>query len=255
LKICCTFICLFIYGYSQTDTLHTVIRSKSDTTDKMDTFRSFEVAFFENIVRIYNTKFNTNFFIKYYVVDEFSEIRPLIQSRLAEKKFVVGVSGFTIVNHEMFDYSASFFPVKTSLIILKERREALLHKKVLDVGYYTSLYYKEIVKNLHHKFGMQLHRGKTGKSYLKSKELDAYISDSIEAWVDEELDILLDAHEMVDHIGFLYLKNSPLKKMFDPIIKYYTKTKRFYKNLKYYFGDSFPKYYCETLGIPYRSAD
>jgi len=244
-------ICFLLLGvftnsmFSQVDTIHVVTREESDE------FNQFELQLLNSAITILNQKSDTRYVVRYHKLKHFHLMRPYIKSTFTVNDFVVGAAGFTIVENSDFSYSLPYFPVKNSLITLKHRVSDIIEGKELRMGYIDSKYYLPYIEILKKRYRLHLVKNVLGKQEIEAGRIDFYLSDSIGAWLDDELEIIMDVDDKTDFIGFIYLKNSPLKEKLNNVLRYTTKSKRFYAMLKHYFGADFSEYYRKTIRLEY----
>jgi ABC-type amino acid transport substrate-binding protein len=244
------YLCISSISFSQAennDTLrvNTMYLDHSDPAFKI---YSFEHEFFTKLVELYNTRHNNKFIVKYKYFKKFND---LLKS-LDNSTYACVYGQITIGFIDNVDYSIPYLPVRNSLIKRKSDTIDLRGKEKILIGFIEHSYYRDLYNRLLKNYNVKdttLLKNNYEKlaKLLENGNIDCYIGDSIDAWVNDKFNIILHVDETTNYLGLLYPKSSKLKKEFDTVIKYYTGTKSFYNLLKKYFGDEFAIYYKQSF--------
>ena len=76
---------------------------------------------------------------------------------------------------------------------------------------------------------------------LKLGEIDGFIGDSIDGWINEDFSVLVNITENGSPLVYLFPDDSQLEPSFNKVLKYFIKSPVFYSLLKRYFGNDFPE--------------
>jgi hypothetical protein len=218
-------------------------------------FIQFELEFFNKIIEVYNNRSKNKFSIKMKILPKFINVYEKIRENYGNNLNIIGINTSTIYSSETYDkyytFSEPFLPVKTAIIgsenynfernigftltvvntteylaYVSRLKEASYHFKVDFVKSYDQMYHRVI-----------------------GKYSNAYLGDTIDAWLNEDLKIVYEVDKVPYYFGYLYQNSSTLRKKLDPIIKYLRKSPIYYNLLKKYFGESFKTYYQNTMLI------
>lgn len=229
------------------DTLsvHTVFPIKSDPAYKV--YR-FESELFNKLIQLYNSKHKNKFYIKYQYAKDFNN---LIKS-LKTQTYSCAYGQITIGFLKKVEYSKPYFPVRNSLIRNKSHLLNFNGEKKNLVGLINHKYYKNLYRKLLKNYQVRdtiinENNYEDLLKLLKKGFIDCYIGDSIDAWIRDDIEIVIHIDDEVNYLGLLYPKNSELKEKLDDTISYYIKTNSFYSLLKKYFGNEFANYYRHTF--------
>ncbi len=88
---------------------------------------------------------------------------------------------------------------------------------------------------------------------MNSGKIDFYIGDSIEAFYLKGLTVAMPIDKKVSYFGIQFLKHSPIKKLLDPTIKYFSSSRKCLYLLVKYFGVEFHDYYKKTMTSYYKN--
>jgi hypothetical protein len=181
---------------------------------------------------------------------------PIIREMVANKKFrdkIVCTFGLTIgdYGHKKYSFSRPVLPVKTAVLTRSTR--SITDSTVFDGFAYVHAeggnpYYKNLLERMTNS-GYTFRNIVIYDDYkylvpaLLEGKVDYIFGDTIEAWLEQNLRVVVEVDKELYFIGFLYAYESPLKKKFDKIFKYYLNSHAFYKLLTKHFGKEFRHYY------------
>lgn len=226
------------------------VRVFYNTTDMV--VRTFEMDLLNRIVHIYNKKNYPKLSVVFEQRNKPNAIWFHLNNKDSIEKYglVCGLLSASITkNDPNYDFSHPYLPTQDVLIGRVDQNEPS-EKKSYNLVHMRSNYYQPLVDSLSKHYSFSTHT--TGSysdavNYFLTGNADYYLGDSIDSWVFQNRKVMLYLNDRITHFGFLYPKDSKLKKMFDPILKYYTKSSSFYKLLKFHFGKDLKNYYQKTM--------
>jgi hypothetical protein len=240
------FLCLISLGFSQQDSVY--LYARNDKKSK------FLTTVFEKVILLYSQKKSEK--LSYEAFS--SETSELLNQLLVKKNEHKAVCSFGIIIADndyavkRFSYSTPILPTKNAILSKKKINSKEIENLAIFYRKNGSKYYLAIIEKLK-KQGFEISNIVYFDEYkmlipaLKSGKIDFVIADSIDGWLDEEIEIVYEIDEMPEFLAYVYPKNSQLKEKFDPVLKYFIKSPLFYKILEKYFGAEFREYYIQTM--------
>ena len=229
-----------------------LFQEKSITVYVRDTKSSnFNVKLGTTIVNLYNKRNPDKLNVKFKKISSFANSFDLFRKEKGNDS-ILYINSLTITDERKkeFDFSIGYFPVRAAIITLNDsplnNNNIFQNKLIFGVIKKTSFnidFVKQFADKKNHNIKMfndifALHKA------LKSKQIDYYIGDALEAWYFKNrklIEILYDAP--FQKYGILYPKGSKLKKKLDPIIKYLIHSPNFFTMVKKSFPSLEAKYF------------
>ena len=204
--------------------------------------RIFEMELFKKVISFYNLKNEKKLKLVIHIEPDFNKIRPMMLSDKFKNKHVSSISSFTISDIPNFEYSPAYLPLKYAIISLKNYT---YNNEMITCGYndnpYTVNYLNTISDKNKFKF-IPFNSSKILLSELKKGTIDSYFFDSYITFFNPEIKIIKYTSEETYYLGIVFRKNSELKKMLNPTIKYFVTSSLYYSMLRKYLGNDISKY-------------
>ena len=207
----------------------------------------FEGKLLKKIVDLHNKKNKIKISIN-VIQKPFNDIRPFMLKEKNSGRHMFSIAAYTISNLADFEYSAPYFPVRDSFISLKTHKKS--GSSLESCGHIGNKYnlavinkipdikqYKLIPYNDYNKLYQDLLDGKINLMFW----------DSYEVFFNNTLKIDRYISKKTRYLGIIFVKDSKIKKILDPTIKYYLRSPNYNKLLKQELGKDVSKYISKTL--------
>lgn len=204
--------------------------------------RVFEMELFKKIISFYNLKNEQKLKLVTHKEPDFNRIRPLMLSDKFKNKHVSSISSFTISNIPNFDYSSAYLPVRNAFISLNDYN---YKNDKIRCGYNNNPYTVNVINSLDEKNQFEfIPYSSSNDLYveLKKGNIECYFFDSYVTFFNQEIKVIKYTSEETSYLGIIFKKNSELKKMLNPTIKYFVTSTLYYSMLRKYLGRDISTY-------------
>ena len=204
--------------------------------------RIFEMELFKKVISFYNLKNEKKIKLIIHIEPDFNKIRPLMLSDTFKNKHVSSISSFTISDIPNFEYSAAYLPVKDAFISLRNYK---YKNDFIRCGYNNNSYTFSVINSIKDKNRFKYVPFSSSSKLLKELKkgtIECYFFDSYVTFFNPEIKILKYASDETSYLGIIFRKNSELKKMLNPTIKYFVTSSLYYSMLRKYLGNDISKY-------------
>ena len=236
--------------------LFSIILNVNDTI-KVHTVKSKTNIYSKEIVNIIvnrtNAKLKTDYKLKFIEVDEFSELFTVMKKT---DNFSCAVSAITITKErsKKFDFSYPYFPIKEAILTSRNKKfkpddwkrtgtKIALVKGSIGESHISTFKEKYKLKTVL----VDYKRYQNLQYEIETGKIDFFVSDIVESWTNKNIQFVSDFKEAkLSYYGFMYPKDSKLKKIFDPAIISFIRTPSYLRLLKKNYGQKIVDYYREV---------
>jgi len=204
----------------------------------------FEQHLMKDLVTLYNRTnvLKHRFILQFKKVDGFSALIETVEHNTEQKKYICGIRGVTIRPTKRFMFSHPYFPIESGVIGNKASSKTY-NSKTATVHYFSTSTNTPFINEVRTNYSFKLKIVQNESPYHKvlHNEWDYYLGDTIDAWQIENLKVIHTVGAK-SHLGILFPLGSPLKNIFDPILKYYVRSAKYFSAIKHYYGNGFSVY-------------
>ena len=231
------YICILLFcrlGISQT-VLH-VFRFQFD---KATAF--FEEKVLSDIIDMVNVKEKKSYIIKYHEQKSFKALFDKID----ENKFngnSLSISSITVTDERKvkYDFSPIYLPIRYAILVHKRNKLLNWKSEKNTLGYIPETTDEQFVKQYQKLYNFKIKRftNSTDRiNALKNGDIDFILSEIISTFNDQNF-IEIDNFLLEENgYGMMFAKKSKLAFLLKPYIKYYSRSKKYYRLLKKSFGN------------------
>lgn len=218
---------------------------------------NLEETMFRDIIKLYNSKHNADLKIKMNKIFQARDLKAVIDS--AKNEYLAVMSSLTITDErkKWASFSTPYLPIKETLFSTKQKfTEIPTSLKNKRISYFLHTTEQRVIKKLVNRdsiIPVDASSIEMKKDLINDGLADYFISDNVILLSIKNIVpvIDLDIHKNLNY-GIVYPKNSILKRMLDPIIKYYIKSDRFYKRLDQFSDKKTADYFIKHVKNSFR---
>ena len=205
-----------------------------------------EEEIFKNIVALYNLKSKKQ--LSYTIHKEsFTDILKRMETQSGDSTLIM--SGITVTKEreKRYDFSIPYLPIE--IVLFSKKGTRITDFSELNVGYIEGSVEEKLAKDLKKKYNCSLFPYPDfleKHNSLKANKTNVMIADNIALFVDHSIKII-HSLKSTKGWGIVYPKGSELKEMFDPIIRYYIKSAKFYELLYNEHGKAIADYFIKYV--------
>ena len=226
------------------------------TNNSPTSLRNFEHDFIKQVVNLFNAQNENKLKLKFVYKQTYNELFNTIKES-RKSKFICAIRAITITENrkEIYDFSYPYMPIKQVLITMKTRKYKINNWKNSKYTIYANkrtVHWVNMLK-LVKKYSFKMYKPNANEkraniilSELRENKIDFYVGDMIDVLNYDFLSIL-DHFEgaLLSEYGMIYPKGSTLKTKLDKYIKYFVKSRLYYKLLVKHFGQDIANYFSE----------
>ena len=212
---------------------------------------SLEEQMFKDVVELYNKKYKTNLRI---IINKVPNVRLFLKEINTPKHLYTAImSSITITKErsKLYLFSVPYMPIKETIFAL--RKETIsYHWQNKRIAFLLNSTEENSIKLLQKRHPnivpVAFNSFPEKLNSLSNGTADFLISDNV-AWLSFPNLVQIEDLDLHQHYsyGIIYSKGSPLKKMLDPVIKYYILSSRFYDLLKKNYGKRVADYFTKNV--------
>ena len=203
----------------------------------------FEREFLADVVDLYNLKYQASLKLKFKFLPDYKSI---FDSLKAPSDITMAISRITWTEdrEKMYDFSIPYMPI-TTIVIGKTGIQYDLKNKHYRVNYKRNTVHKKTAIDFSRKNKFTINEYEENISAISLIDSEnIVISDYTDTWFEDRFKIIQILKESVEsNYCIMYPENSSLKIKLDGIIKYYTKSSKFYSLLKQILGNDISSYF------------
>ena len=229
---------------------------------------NYEHEMFKKIIELHNARNKKQYSIKYNYFPDVLTIKNIEEFNTRfihqdKKNNTISYGALTIRKTQNRDFSMPILPVFDVIYCLKDKLKNLDNKLSIKVGYWYNVNTRKIISEL------KKDKALIAVPYVNYDELipalelgqiDGYVGDSVDG-----LDLTSNHGDKIykhtifkklstkqQYMGFMFPKDSTLKKEIDTILMYYIKSPHFYKLIRQFFTHDFSIEFRRNIGIMYK---
>ena len=252
-----TFMFIFSLFYAQKENALTILVHEQEST-----INKFEKHFIESVVLLYNRKNNEQMRIKYQFIKKYQTHFDII-AKADSTELICSLDAISRTKGRLrkFTLSEAYLPAKTVVFGLNSTffdADSISWKsKGIKVGFVKGSRFAHFKYFWHEYYDSKMvfldHRHDYIKA-LKTRKVNFIVDDELIALSDTTLKTVHHFNPVIlTNYALLYPRNSILKKMFDPFIKYVRHSKLYYNRISATFsieGKQFVKNYFVNIYNP-----
>lgn len=208
-----------------------------------------ETNILTNVIDLYNRKNEQKIIIKEKMLNQFNEVFPSFDAMKTSNKAILGTISITPERLKKYDFSHSYLPARVAILGLKNKAVKSINN--LRLGYVKATVQENIAQELKQSHQVKLKSYNNMDEIVRGvilEEVDIILLENVSAWADPRLQIIDQfVNNVSEGYGIVFPKDSDLKKVLDPYLKYYLKSQKFYKSIREIYGSEIADYYKKNL--------
>ena len=219
------FLFTIILLYTQNKTIIVYITPKKKYSHNLNK------ALIKDIISLYNLNHDNKIDIEFKLLSNFSEAFKRLKNNISDTVLAINNISINALRKEEFDFSSSYLPVMASLIVneMSSITEENWRSELKSLSVFKASIYGNIALQFSKRNNIKL-------NYKDDYNFEnAFIGDCLDAWLDPTIRIVhYLENETVSEFAIMYPKNSNLKKLLDPTVKYFTTSNIYYHLINEY---------------------